>query len=248
MFFLSLIIFVLQAPAILLWTDYQTVNIQAYTRTRANGSLDQAVVVLVNEATFAYFDKANNTFILRPAATSGFSVLEDANQSFCMYEVLHGFHRQELYLSKLKEQTQASRPPLVRPSVNVYTHFPVEEGKANVLYCYATGFYPGDIELNFYLNGHQSVEEGVMSDLMYAEDWTYRVYKFITITPRPGEEYVCEVKHSSLNEPKMSMWRPEFTAFTPGSWWIFGLMAMASILCGIILSAILIRRNLPFLL
>ncbi|XP_036415318.1 rano class II histocompatibility antigen, D-1 beta chain isoform X2 [Colossoma macropomum] len=202
----SFVLMLLQAPAVLLWTDYQTVNIQAYTRMKGNGSVDQAVVVLVNDATFAYFDKAKKTFVLRPSATTGFSVLDDSDQTFCMYEVLHGFHRQEEYLSKLREQTGAVRPPLVRPSVNVYAQFPVAEGQANVLYCYATGFYPGDIEINFFLNGHPSVDKGITSDLMYGDDWTYRVYKYMAITPRPGEEYTCEVKHSSMAEPKMSTW------------------------------------------
>ncbi|XP_072521940.1 uncharacterized protein [Salminus brasiliensis] len=239
-----LTIFSYQVPAVLLWTDYQTVNIQAYTRIRSNGSVDQGVVVLVNDATFAYFDNEKKTFVLRPSATTGFSVLEDNDRSFCMYEVLHGFYRQKDYLSKLREQTGAARPPLVRPSVNVYPQFPVAEGQTNVLYCYATGFYPGDIEITFTLNGHPSVEEGVRSDLMYSNDWTYRVYKYIAITPHPGEEYACEVKHSSLAQPKMFLWRPEFPAFTPDSSWVFGLIP--GLVCGIIVSGVIFRRKFKF--
>lgn len=74
-----------------------------------NGSTDQAVVVLVNEATFAYFDQAKKTFVLRPSASAGFSVLEGTDRSFCMYEVLAGFHRQSDYLEKLKEETKSSK-------------------------------------------------------------------------------------------------------------------------------------------
>uniref|UniRef100_W5KID6 Beta-2-microglobulin n=2 Tax=Astyanax mexicanus TaxID=7994 RepID=W5KID6_ASTMX len=241
---LTFILTLLQVPAVLLWTDYQTVNIQAYTRIRSNGSVDQGVVVLVNDAIFAYFDSGNKTFVLRPSATMGFSVLGESDRTFCLYEVLHGFYRQKDYLSKLREKTGGTKPLLVRPSVNVYPQFPVTEGQANVLYCYATGFYPGDIEINFFLNGRPSAEDGIMSDLMYSEDWTYRVYKYMAITPRPGEEYSCEVKHSSMAEPKMSLWRPEFPAFTPGFSWIFGLIP--GLVCGIIVSAVLFRRKLHF--
>lgn len=89
--------------------DYQTVNVLAYTRVMKNGSIDQSVVVLVNEATFAYFDQANKTFVLRPSASAGFSVLEDSDQSFCMNEVAAGFIRQTDYLEKLKQKTNSSK-------------------------------------------------------------------------------------------------------------------------------------------
>lgn len=100
--------------------------------------------------------------------------------------------------------------PPARPSVQVYTEFPEEQGKVNTLYCYATGFYPGDIEMNIFVNGVNV--KGETSDLMYGEDWTFRVYKYATITPEPGDEYKCEVKHSSMPEPKRSV-RSEFSFF-----------------------------------
>lgn len=94
----------------------------------------------------------------------------------------------------------------------MYTEFPEEEGKANVLYCYATGFYPGDIEINLFLNGHKSIVKVETSDLIYSKDWTFRVYKYMTITPRTGDEYTCEVRHSSMAEPKIKTWS-EFIPF-----------------------------------
>lgn len=73
----------------------------------------------------------------------------------------------------------------------MYTEFPEHQGKVNVLYCYATGFYPGDdIEINFYLNGQKSTVKAETSDLMYGEDWTFKVYKYIT--PQYGDVYTCE--------------------------------------------------------
>lgn len=95
----------------------------------------------------------------------------------------------------------------------MYTEFPEEEGKANVLYCYAAGFYPGDIEINFFQNGHKSIVKVKTSDLMYSKDWTFRVYKYMTITPRTGDEYTCEVRHSSMAEPSMKAWS-ELISFT----------------------------------
>uniref|UniRef100_A0A8C2L5K3 Beta-2-microglobulin n=1 Tax=Cyprinus carpio TaxID=7962 RepID=A0A8C2L5K3_CYPCA len=237
----TFVIIVLLSPQITMWTDYQTVNVLAYTRMMENGSIDQAVVVLVNEATFAYFDQAKNTFVLRPSASAGFSVLEGSDRSFCMYEVLAGFYRQTDYLEKLKQETNSSKSLSVRPSVNVYTEFPEQQGKVNVLYCYATGFYPGDIEINFYLNGQKSTVQAETSDLMYGEDWTFRVYKYMNITPQYGDKHTCEVRHSSMVQPKMTEWRPEFSVSTSHLYWAYSLSL--SILLGIMVSVLILRRK-----
>ncbi|XP_030620982.1 boLa class II histocompatibility antigen, DQB*0101 beta chain [Chanos chanos] len=189
-----------------MWTDYQRINVLAYSRMGDNGSVDQDVVVQVNGATFAYFDKVKDTFVLRPHASAGFSVLEDTDQSFCKTEVLKGFFRQTQYLHKLKEETKSAKSPLVSPSVNMYSQFPDAQGKQNYLYCYATGFYPGDIEINFFLNGRPSAKKVMTSDLVYSEDWKYKLFSYIAITPQPGEEYACQVKHSSMLEPKVTTW------------------------------------------
>jgi len=77
-----------------------------------NGSMDQAVVVLVNDSIFAYFDQENKTFALRPSASAGFSVLEKRDSIFCLGEVTKGFYRQAEYLEKLKEETNSSKPLL----------------------------------------------------------------------------------------------------------------------------------------
>ncbi|KAL1263635.1 hypothetical protein QQF64_006374 [Cirrhinus molitorella] len=238
----TFVLILLLSPQINMWTDYQTVNVLAYTRMMENGSTDQAVVVLVNEATFAYFDQANKTFVLRPSASAGFSVLEDNDQSFCMYEVVAGFIRQTDYLEKLKQETNSSKSLLVRPSVNVYAEFPEEQGKVNILYCYAIGFYPGDIEINFYLNGQKSTVKAETSDLMYGEDWTFKVYKYMNITPQYGDEYTCEVRHSSLSEPKMTEWRPAFSASTSHLYLAYSLPL--GILLGI-MAMLILRRKRP---
>ncbi|KAI2658114.1 Beta-2-microglobulin [Labeo rohita] len=237
----TFIIIFLLSPQISMWTDYQTVNVLAYTRVMKNGSIDQSVVVLVNEATFAYFDQANKTFVLRPSASAGFSVLEDSDQSFCMNEVAAGFIRQTDYLEKLKQKTNSSKSLLVRPSVNVYTEFPAKQGEVNILYCYATGFYPGEIEINFYLNGQKSTIKAETSDLMYGEDWTFRVYKYMDITPHYGDEYICEVRHSSMAEPKITKWRPEFSVSTSHFHWAY--LVLPGILLGIMASVLILKRK-----
>lgn len=95
----------------------------------------------------------------------------------------------------------------VSPSVNVYSHVPAMEASPNYLYCYATGFYPGDIEISFLLNGRPFPGPTESSDLVYGQDWTFRVFKYISILPHPGEEYACLVNHSSIAQPKITYWR-----------------------------------------
>ncbi|XP_055026986.2 uncharacterized protein [Misgurnus anguillicaudatus] len=232
-------LFLLLYPKIIeMWTDYNAVNVLAYTRVMGNGSMDQAVVVLVNEAIFAYFDHTKQTFVLRPSASAGFSVLEKRDSTFCLTEVIKGFPRQEKYVKKLKEETR-SKPRLARPSIQVYTEFPEEKGKANTFYCYATHFYPGDIEMNLFVNGQ--IVKGETSDLTYGKDWTFRVYKYVTITPEPGDEYICEVKHSSMAEPKVIMWRPDFSEYVSHPYWAYALSL--GILLGITVCVIYLIRK-----
>lgn len=226
---------------IITWTDYHTVNILAYTRVMGNGSIDQTVVVFVNNAIFAHFDKANNTFALNPTASAGFSVLEKRESIFCLGEVNKGFHRQTEYLEKLKKETKSSKTLFVRPSVSIYAEFPEEEGKANVLYCYATGFYPGDIDIRFFLNGQKSTAKLETSDLMYGEDWTFRVFKYMKITPQTGDEYTCEVRHSSMSEPKITVWRPEFSSSTSHPYWAY--TTALGVMLGIGTSTLILKRK-----
>ncbi|XP_056616992.1 class II histocompatibility antigen, B-L beta chain [Triplophysa dalaica] len=236
----ALVLNLLFPQTIITWTDYHAVNVLAYTRKKGNGSMDQGVVVLVNDAIFAYFDQKKQTFILRPSSSAGFSVLEKRSGTFCLTEVFKGFLRQAKYLEKFQDDAQSSEPLLARPSVEVYTEFPEEQGKVNTLYCYATGFYPGDIEMDLFVNGVNV--KGETSDLMYGQDWTYRIYKHVTIAPEPGDKYKCEVKHSSIPEPKVTVWVPEFSE--SHLYWVYTLFL--SILLGITVCVYILRRQRPF--
>lgn len=74
--------------------------------------MDQGVVVLVNDAIFAYFDQTKQTFILRPSSSAGFSVLEKRSGTFCLTEVFKGFLRQAKYLERFQDDAQSSEPLL----------------------------------------------------------------------------------------------------------------------------------------
>ncbi|XP_048118499.1 H-2 class I histocompatibility antigen, alpha chain isoform X2 [Alosa alosa] len=209
--------------------NYEAVSILAYTRLTSRDSVEQGVLVLVNEAVFAYFNATEKTFLLRPTAMAGFSVLEAKERMYCVSEVINAFPRQQDYLDKLIKQTNGAKPPKLSPSVNVYSHFPAMPGSPNYLYCYATGFYPGDIEISFVLNGRPFPGPTESSDLVYGEDWTFRVFKYISILPLPGEVYECFVNHSSLAQPKITVWRPEVSKTIGASVWLTAVVAAA---CG----------------
>ncbi|KAL2088330.1 hypothetical protein ACEWY4_015229 [Coilia grayii] len=207
--------------------DYEVVSILSYTRYTSRDPMEQGVVVLVNEAVFAYFNSTQKTFQLRPSASAGFSVLEASKRMDCVSEVTKAFPRQEDYLERLIEQTNGAKPPKVSPSVNVYSHFPAMPGTPNYLYCYATGFYPGDIEISFLLNGRPFPGPTETSDLVYGEDWTFKVFKYIRILPHPAEEYACLVNHSSFAQPKTTVWRLQVSKTTGASYLWTGLVAAA---------------------
>nr|XP_033801400.1 beta-2-microglobulin [Geotrypetes seraphini] len=82
------------------------------------------------------------------------------------------------------------------PRVDVYTRYPVEEGKENVLICCAHKFHPSVIEMSLNENGKQM--PGIQElDLSFEGDWTYRKVKFTNFVPGDNKQHTCEVSHLS---------------------------------------------------
>lgn len=72
--------------------------------------MEQGVLVLVNDAVFAYFNSTQNTFLLRPSAMD-FSVLEYYDSIYCLLQVTNSLPRQQDYLKKLIKQANGAKPP-----------------------------------------------------------------------------------------------------------------------------------------
>ncbi|XP_051852913.1 HLA class II histocompatibility antigen, DRB1 beta chain-like isoform X5 [Antechinus flavipes] len=108
---------------------------------------------------------------------------------------------------------EISEPFLVRrsvqPQVTVYPSKVAPPGHHNLLVCSVSGFYPGDIEVRWFLNGREETAGVVSTGLMGNGDWTYQTLVMLEMTPRRGDVYTCHVEHSSLQGPVLLAWRAQ---------------------------------------
>ena len=83
---------------------------------------------------------------------------------------------------------------LAAPKVQVYSRTPGEFGKANILICHVSGFYPPEITIKLLKNG-QEIPGASQTDLAFEENWHYHLTKHVPFTPVSGERFACKVTH-----------------------------------------------------
>nr|AAK84172.1 MHC class II antigen precursor [Trichosurus vulpecula] len=97
----------------------------------------------------------------------------------------------------------------VEPEVTVYPSKTAPLGHHNLLVCSVTGFYPGDIEVRWFLNGQEETAGVVSTGLISNGEWTYQILVMLEMTPKRGDVYTCQVEHSSLQRPVILDWRAQ---------------------------------------
>ncbi|XP_041069208.1 beta-2-microglobulin-like [Carcharodon carcharias] len=85
------------------------------------------------------------------------------------------------------------------PNVQVYTYRPIREGESNVLFCHAKDFSPPNIKLEL-LENENVIPNANQSDLSFEADWSFKLTKFVEITPKNGVKYVCRVEHNGVSK------------------------------------------------
>ncbi|XP_036624538.1 DLA class II histocompatibility antigen, DR-1 beta chain-like [Trichosurus vulpecula] len=95
------------------------------------------------------------------------------------------------------------------PEVTVYPSKTAPLGHHNLLVCSVTGFYPGDIEVRWFLNGQEETAGVVSTGLISNGDWTYQILVMLEVIPKRGDVYTCQVEHSSLQRPVVLEWRAQ---------------------------------------
>ncbi|XP_036623377.1 H-2 class II histocompatibility antigen, E-S beta chain-like [Trichosurus vulpecula] len=97
----------------------------------------------------------------------------------------------------------------VEPKVTVYPSKRAPLGHHNLLVCSVTGFYPGDIEVRWFLNGQEETAGVVSTGLISNGDWTYQILVMLEMIPKHGDVYTCQVEHSSLQRPVVLDWKAQ---------------------------------------
>lgn len=101
--------------------------------------------------------------------------------------------------------------PAETPQVQVYSRNPAEKGKENTLNCYVDKFHPPKINITLEKNG-QRIENMQVSDLSFADDWTFQLLVHAPVTPNGKDEYTCRVEHVTLGKPRVVKWGECFAA------------------------------------
>ncbi|XP_051852927.1 SLA class II histocompatibility antigen, DQ haplotype D beta chain-like isoform X2 [Antechinus flavipes] len=97
----------------------------------------------------------------------------------------------------------------VEPEVIVYPSKMAPLGHHNLLVCSVSGFYPGDIEVRWFLNGREETAGVVSTGLISNGDWTYQLQVMLEMIPKRGDIYTCQVEHSSLQRPVLLDWKAQ---------------------------------------
>uniref|UniRef100_A0A667GBC0 Major histocompatibility complex, class II, DP beta 1 n=1 Tax=Lynx canadensis TaxID=61383 RepID=A0A667GBC0_LYNCA len=89
----------------------------------------------------------------------------------------------------------------VQPNVNVS---PSKKGHLqhhNLLVCHVSDFYPGHIQVRWFLNGQEETAGVLSTNPIHNGDWTFQMLVMLEMTPQQGDVYTCQVEHPSLDGP-----------------------------------------------
>ncbi|PNJ88594.1 HLA-DPB1 isoform 7, partial [Pongo abelii] len=121
----------------------------------------------------------------------------------------------------------------VQPKVNVS---PSKKGPLqhhNLLVCHVTDFYPGSIQVRWFLNGQEETAGVVSTNLIRNGDWTFQILVMLEITPKQGDVYTCQVEHPSLDSPVTVEWKAQSDSARSKTLTGAGGFVLGLIICGV---------------
>uniref|UniRef100_A0A8C7AIA0 Ig-like domain-containing protein n=1 Tax=Neovison vison TaxID=452646 RepID=A0A8C7AIA0_NEOVI len=95
----------------------------------------------------------------------------------------------------------------VQPQVHVSPSKKGHPQHHNLLVCHVSDFYPGHIQVRWFLNGQEETAGVLSTNLMHNGDWTFQILVMLEMTPQQGDVYTCQVEHPSLDSPVTVEWR-----------------------------------------
>ncbi|XP_039712089.1 HLA class II histocompatibility antigen, DP beta 1 chain-like [Pteropus medius] len=119
----------------------------------------------------------------------------------------------------------------VQPKVNV---FPSKKGLLqhhHLFVCHVTDFYPGNIQVHWFLNGQEETTGVVSTNPIYNGDWTFHLLVMLEMTPQQENVYTCQVEHPSLDSPVTVEWKGQLDSaqskmLTGTGGFVLGLVAL----------------------
>ncbi|XP_064032283.1 class II histocompatibility antigen, B-L beta chain-like [Pogoniulus pusillus] len=96
----------------------------------------------------------------------------------------------------------------VQPQVQVHAVWSSSLPPSTRLLCAVMDFYPAEVEVKWLRNGQEQTDSVVSTEVLQNGDWSYQVLVLLESSPQPGDTYVCQVEHSSLQHPIARRWEP----------------------------------------
>ncbi|XP_055982878.1 SLA class II histocompatibility antigen, DQ haplotype C beta chain-like isoform X3 [Sorex fumeus] len=96
---------------------------------------------------------------------------------------------------------------IVEPKVTVFPSKTEALNHHNLLVCSVTGFYPGQVKVQWFRNGQEETAGVVSTPLFRNGDWTFQITVMLEMIPQHGDIYICQVEHPSLQTPITVEWR-----------------------------------------
>ncbi|KAK6468026.1 major histocompatibility complex class I-related gene protein-like isoform X1 [Huso huso] len=160
-------------------------------------------------------------------------------------QIVFDYYRRECYqlLEWYLQYGMETLQRKVRPAVTLIQRKARESAGTDVI-CHVTGFYPGEVEVNWIRDGEALLEEGVWSgEVLPNEDRTYQLRKILTVSPEDQKKhsYSCQVDHASLDEKMDVKWVPEAAlnmGFVAG-----GVLAALGLIIAVIIGALIWKKR-----
>ncbi|XP_068024258.1 class II histocompatibility antigen, B-L beta chain-like [Melanerpes formicivorus] len=108
--------------------------------------------------------------------------------------------------SNYKAVTSFAVERRVQPRVQIHLVQSSSLPQSPRLVCAVMDFYPAEVEVKWFRNGQEETESLVSTEVLPNGDWTYQVLVLLESSPQPGDTYLCQVEHSSLQHPISQRW------------------------------------------
>ncbi|KAM4019563.1 class I histocompatibility antigen, F10 alpha chain-like [Anomaloglossus baeobatrachus] len=117
------------------------------------------------------------------------------------------------YLQKHVENGREDLERRVRPRVKVSGQ---QKGDSMKLHCQVYGFHPRAVDVKW-MNGKDEVASYETTNVLPNPDGTYQIRVSAEVTPKEGDNYICNVDHKSLEEPLNIVWEKKDGYKTTGT-------------------------------